>query len=344
MATARKQSSGMWRVRVYSHTTPDGKKHYKSFTGPTKDKAEQDAKKFTGSIDRGNRADITVAEAIAGYIRAKEGVLSPSTIRGYRILERNNYALISMVKIRKLTTERVQTWVSEQATEHSPKTVKNAYGLLVSSVRLYAPETMWRITLPTIITERRTSVPDASVSVLYNAADGWMKIAIGLAAFGSLRAGEICALTFRDILPGGLVYVHSDMVRTPHGGWQIKEFPKTKKSVRVVDTIPEDVIALIGDGDPDDRCVGHTPSRLGDNFRNLCKRLGITGVRFHDLRGYFASSGAGVMPDTYLAPRGGWDTSTSNVMKEHYQHEKEKESKKYADKMRRKFEKVIKKV
>lgn len=342
MARAKKQPSGMWRVRVYSHSTPDGKKHYKSFTGPTKQEAEQAAAKFTGRIDRSERVDLTVAEAIAGFIKAKEGVLSPSTIRGYRTLERNNYAMISMVKIRKLTTERVQTWISDQAATLSAKTVKNAYGLLVSSVRLYAPETMWRITLPTIITERRVSVPDASVSVLYNAADGWMKIAIGLAAFGSLRAGEICSLTFRDILPGGLVYVHSDMVRTPNGGWTIKEFPKTKKSVRVVDTIPADVLELIGDGDPDDRCVGHTPSRLGDNFRNLCKRHGITGVRFHDLRGYFASSGA-EFPDTFLAPRGGWDPA-SRVMKENYQKEKEKESKKYADKMRRKFEKVIQKV
>ncbi len=343
MARAKKQASGMWRVRVYSHTTADGKQHYRSFSAPTKQEAEQAAAKFAGTLERADRVDLTVAEAIAGYIRAKEGVLSPSTIRGYRILERNNYATIATVRIRKLTTERVQTWVSEQAAELSAKTVKNAYGLLTSSVRLYAPETLWRITLPTIIKQRRTAPSDNVIGALYKAANGYMKIAIGLAAFGSLRAGEICALTFGDILKNGIVYVHADMVRTPHGGWTIKEMPKTRDSVRFVDTIPADVLDLIGDGERDARCVGHTPSRLGDNFRNLCKRLGITGVRFHDMRGFFASTGAGIMPDTYLASRGGWNTATSNVMKEHYQHQKETESKRYADKMRRTFEKMISK-
>lgn len=343
MPTARKQPSGLWKCRVYSHTTPDGKKHYRAFTAGTKQEAEQEAAKFAGTADRRERVDLTVAEAIAGYIRAKNGVLSPSTIRGYKILERNNYDDIAVIRIRKLTTDRVQTWVSDQAAEHSAKTVKNAYGLLVSSVRLYAPETMWRITLPTIIQKRRVSVSDASVSVLYNAATGWLKNAIGLAAFGSLRAGEICSLTFGDILDDGTVFVHSDMVRSPDGGWTIKEIPKTKKSVRYVDTIPANVLELIGDGAPDECCIGHTPGRLGDNFRNLCKRLGIEGIRFHDLRGYFASTGAGLMPDIYLSDRGGWDPS-SRVMKENYQKEKEIDAKRYAEKMRRKFEKVLKKV
>lgn len=50
------------------------------------------------------------------------------------------------------------------------------------------------------------------------------------------------------------------------------------------------------------------------------------------------------MPDVYLSARGGWDTTASNVMKEHYQKEKEKESKRYAARMRHRFEKVLKNV
>lgn len=343
MATAKKTASGMWKCRVYSHTDAEGKKHYKAFIGATKQEAEQDALKFSASVDRMKRTDLTVADAIAGYIRAKSGVLSPSTIRGYRILERNNYSAIGTIRIRKLSTDRVQTWVSDQASQLSAKTVKNAYGLLTSSVRFYAPEIIWRITLPTIIKNRRMAVSDAEILTLYNAASGYMKTAIGLAAFGSLRAGEICSLTYADI-DDGIVYVHSDMVRNPDGGWIIKEIPKTTKSVRYVDTIPAAVLDQLGTGSPDAPCVGHTPNRISDNFRNLCKRQGITGIRFHDLRGYFASSGAGIMPDVYLSARGGWDTTASNVMKEHYQKEKEKESKRYAARMRHQFEKVLKNV
>ena len=36
MAKAKKLPSGNWRVRVYSHTTPDGQKKYESFTASTK--------------------------------------------------------------------------------------------------------------------------------------------------------------------------------------------------------------------------------------------------------------------------------------------------------------------
>lgn len=90
MATARRTPSGMWKCRVYSHTTPDGKKHYRAFTAPLKAEAEQMASQFSGSADRAARVDLTVAEAISGYIRAKDGVLSPSTVRGYQRMLRKD--------------------------------------------------------------------------------------------------------------------------------------------------------------------------------------------------------------------------------------------------------------
>ena len=68
MATAKLTPSGMYKVRVYSHTTPDGKKHYRAFTAPLKAEAEQMAAKFSGSADRAARCDLTVSEAIDRYI------------------------------------------------------------------------------------------------------------------------------------------------------------------------------------------------------------------------------------------------------------------------------------
>lgn len=342
MATAKRQPSGMYKVRVYSHSDENGK-HYRSFTASTKAEAEQLAARFSGTADRASRMDLTVSEAVSGYIRAKENVLSPSTIRSYKIMERNHFDDIGSVRIRKLTTERVQLWVSNLAKDNAPKTVKNVYALLTASVRLYAPETIWRITLPTIKKEPRTAPSDDVVMVLYKNARGWMKIAVALAAFGSLRAGEACALRYGDI-EDGVIHVERDMVRTSQGGWVIKDMPKTTDSVRCTDTIPQEIFDMIGTGEPDELVLhGHAPSRISDNFRNLCKRLGITGVRFHDLRHYYASTGAGIMPDVYLSKRGGWGNS-SPVMKTVYQHVKDKESEKYAGKMRRKFDKMLKNV
>ena len=83
MAKAKKLPSGSWRCRAYSHKDADGKQHYESFTAPTKAEAEMMAAEYSAGKKRRVRADLTVHEAIDGYIRAKEPVLSPSTIRGY---------------------------------------------------------------------------------------------------------------------------------------------------------------------------------------------------------------------------------------------------------------------
>ena len=149
MPTAKKTSSGMSRVRAYSHTDAEGKKHYRSFSAPTKQEAEQAAAKWSGSADRVERCDLTVADAIDGYIRAKTGVLSQSTLRGYVALKNRYYAPIASRKIRRLSSADVQTFVSDLAAQVSPKTVSNIYGLLTASVALYAPEISWRIKLPT---------------------------------------------------------------------------------------------------------------------------------------------------------------------------------------------------
>ena len=93
MAKAKKLPSGQWNVTVYSHTE-GGKRHYASFTAQSKTEAEMKAAEFALHKKRKARCDLTVKEAIEGYIQAKDGVLSPATIRGYDKMLRNNYTSI----------------------------------------------------------------------------------------------------------------------------------------------------------------------------------------------------------------------------------------------------------
>lgn len=330
MATAKKQPSGMWKVRVYSHTDESGKQHMRAFTAPTQAEAEAMAAAFRGKADRTARVDLTVAEAIDGYIDAKEGVLSPSTIGGYRQLARTCYADIRHDKIRRLTTERVQRFVSDLALEKSAKTVINIYSLLAAAVAMYLPGTVFRVKLPTAIKKRRQAPTDAQVMALYNAAPSWLKICIGLAAFCGLRRGEISALTYGDITDG-VVHVHADMVKDSRGTYVYKGMPKTLDSVRDV-RVPEMLLQLIGPGEPDARIVMRRTDTITQAFNDLRDSLGITGVRFHDLRAYFASVGAVLIPDTYLARFGGWSKS-SGVMKDIYQREITDRTEAYAGQM-----------
>ena len=339
MATARKTSSGMWKVRVYSHTTPDGKKHYRAFTAPTKQEAEQAAARFSGTADRAARVDLTVLEAIHGYITAKTGVLSPATIRGYRQMEKNYYTEIGSRRLRKLTSADVQLFVSNLAQRVSPKTTMNIYGLLTSAAALYAPEIVWRVKLPQKDKKRAQSATGAEIMALYNAADGQLKIAIGLSAFGSLRRGEICALTYGDITDG-VIYVHSDMVRNESGKWIKKPIPKTLDSVRYVSTVPAIILDLIPNGPADENIITTNPNEITKAFCRLRDALGIK-CRFQDLRGFFASTAPVLgIGDIYLADFGGWKRGSS-VIREHYMKSMESVSKEYAKKMRDYFDALL---
>ena len=318
MPTARKQPSGMWKCRVYSHTTPDGKKHYRAFTASTKQEAEQQAARFSGTADRFARCDLNVSEAINGYISAKERVLSPSTVYAYRVMERNCFGPISREKISKLTSAKVQRWISGLSADKSPKYVRNAYALLTSSIALYEPEITFRITLPSKQKKRSYAPSDAHIAMLFNAATDWLKICIALAAFGSMRRGEIRALKYGDI-DGRIIHVHADMVRGINEPWVYKEMPKTNDSFRDV-LVPQEVIDLIGPGDPDAFIVQDgSPNRITDTFMHLRNDLGLPDIRFHDLRKYYASVSAALgIPQTYTERAGGWHTG-SPVMREIYQ-------------------------
>lgn len=344
MATARKLPSGSYRVRVYSHTDSNGAKHYESFTGYTKQEAEMKAAKFTNSKDRKRAADLTVHEAIEGYIKSKEGVLSPSTIRGYYRMARNNYGSIDKLRIRRLTSEDLQTFVSELSLSgQSPKSVKNIYALLSASIAFYLPDTVFRVTLPTRSKTERISPTDSDVVRLFNAADSKLKICIALAAFGSLRRGELCALKYKDIRPDG-VYVHADIIQDKDNKWIYKDMPKEVESVRVA-PLPPEVIDLLGEGDPEEYIVKYSiPNTVSNRFNTLRHKLGVTGIRFHDLRHYYASIGAVLgIPDNYLSNFGGW-AQGSNVMKSVYQNRIIPIQDAYAKKITNHFSDILKNV
>ena len=318
MATAKKLPSGSFRVRVYSHTDHTGKKIYESFTAPTKGEAELKALEWKNGKKRHISSDLTIAQAIDGYITAKEGVLSPSTIRGYRKMQRNNYRTIEKRPIKKISTEELQIFVSNLSKSLNPKSVANIYGLLSSSLSFYMPENAFKVSLPKKIKKRPISPSDGDIQTLFGEAQTELKKCIALAAFGSLRRGEICALTFGDI-EGNTVHITKDMVQDKDNQWVIKNMPKTSDSIRDV-SYPDEVIELLGHGEKEEKVIKYqNPGSITQCFTKLRDRLGLS-IHFHDLRIYFCSIGAVLnIPTNYLEDFGGWRRG-SNVMKQTYQN------------------------
>ena len=94
-----------------------------------------------------NQEHITIRHAVDRYINAKSAVLSPSTVAGY-IRYRNLYLQSIYDKyIDEITQEEFQIAVNKEACLYSPKTLRNACGLVKSAISMFI-ERDFKITLP----------------------------------------------------------------------------------------------------------------------------------------------------------------------------------------------------
>lgn len=340
MAKAKKLPSGSWRVQVFDHKDVDGKKHYKSFTAPTKREAEFNATQWLNNKDMSVTEKLTLYEAVTRYIDAKRNVLSPSTIRGYEGMQRNYFRNIGTTPIAKLNNTALQIWISNLSKDLSPKTIRNINGLLSPTLAMFAPDFRLKITLPAKIKPDLYCPSDDDVKKLIEYVSGTeMEIAILLAAFGPMRRGEICALTMDDI-NGTIVHVKNNMVINSDNEWIIKQ-PKTPESCRRIEypaSVIQRIEAIKGKGYKG-RVVEATPNMITSAFEHDVIGAGLPRFRFHDLRHYAASIMHAIgVPDQYILQRGGW--SSDNVMKTVYRNVIGIESAKQNKKIIKHFDKI----
>ena len=307
MAKAKKLKSGNWRCQVYSYTDAAGKRHYESFTASTRKEAEYLAAEFARDKDSRVKNNMTVAEVVENYITIKESVLSPSTIRGYRGIARNyiHDNFIGAIPSQKLSSVDVQRWVGEITARVSPKTVRNAYGLLTAALELFCPDLRVRATLPQPKDAGLYVPSDEDIKRLLEHIRGKeLEIAVLLAAFGPMRRGEICALESSDI-HGNLITVNKAMVLTSSGEWVVKQ-PKTMSSYRTIE-FPQFVIDRLSG--IDGRIIKATPDQISNRFARAIHFSGLPKFRFHDLRHYAASIMHAIgIADQYIMERGGWSS------------------------------------
>lgn len=334
MATAKKLPSGSWRCLVYDYTDSDGKRIYKSFTSEDpnpkgKREAELMAAEYAANKKKlaNSKSNVTVGQAILDYCNLKNNVLSPSTIREYLRMQRNNYDAIKDTKLKDISNDVVQKWVNIFAANHSPKSVKNAYGLLRAVIDTYEPDIKLHITLPQRVQPQLYVPSDNDIKAIlayFSENDKDMEIAVYLAAFGTLRRSEVCALTAADI-HGNQISINKAVVHTTSNEWVVKT-TKTVSSTQCVE-MPAFVIQKLPKSG---NLVNLTPNQVTQRFERALHHLEITPFRFHDLRHYAASIMHAIgVPDQYIMQRGGW--SSDNTLKSIYRGTLEEYTKKYND-------------
>ena len=339
MPKAKKLKSGSWRCRVVDHYEKvDGTRkavmHSITVADPSyhgKKKCEYLAAQWQASR---HEDGLRIGPAIDRYIESKKDVLSPSTLRTYKGLRKNAYTSIEALRLSTLTQERLQKWVGTFSRTHSPKTVRNAVGLLSGAYNMF-DERMPRVTLPQKNPPELSTPTDAEIRLLLKEVEGtelWKAIVI--AAFGTLRRGEVCALMAED-LKGDEITVRRSVV-AGEDGKLVTKAPKTPQSVRTV-VLPHSIAEKLRR--PSGPLVDLTPSALSCQFSKVRDRLGFD-FRFHDLRAYSASVRHALgIPDVYIMKAGGWKTDT--VLKQVYRRAMEDHTDEFTGRATEHFEELL---
>lgn len=271
---------------------------------------------------------LTVGQAIDRYIDSKDAVLSPSTIRGYRKIRRTALQELMDIKLPVLTQEAVQKSINQMARGNSPKSVRNAHGLLSVALSVYAPDMVLKTTLPQKKRHEINIPTTEEIGLIADAAKGSkFELPFLLAAWMGLRTSEIRALTW-DCVEDGFLHIKQAIVYGDNG--PVVKSTKTYSGDRRI-KIPDYIMELLQNQKKEnDYILKIYHNQLYDTLSIYCKKLGIPHYRFHDLRHYHASVMLALgVPDKYAMERMGH--ASTNMLKNVYQHTMKNKSESVAE-------------
>lgn len=332
MATAKKLPSGNYRVNLYIGKDPDGKRKYKSFTAETKKAAEYKAAQY--NIERKENANckLTLHSAIERYIESKRNILSPSTVRGYYIVLKNYCPDLMCRSVGEINQFDVQLAMNEMAAQYSPKSCRNAHGLISAALKMYRPELNLYTTLPQR-RKREIYVPDnEEIEQIYKLTIGTVnEIPVFLAAECGLRASEIGGLTVENVTPTH-IYIKQALVIGDDNKEHYKQ-PKSNSGYRKVPISTEVYEYLISNSANGRICDKKTAliCNSWNKFRDKNKL--DKNLTFHALRHHYASKCILLgIPQKYIAELMGH--SSTAMIEQVYQHIFPSAMDGYSDKLR----------
>lgn len=272
----RKLPSGSWFIRV----TVDGKVY--SITKPTKAEAQAAAMKIKLG-EKMPAADVTVGDAIERYISERENILSPSTVRGYRIIQRNRFQSVQHMKVGSV--KNWQKIINDEAKICAPKTLKNSWLFLVSVLKQQGADP-GKVTLPAVPKSTHPFLDYEQVKVFMAAIEG-MEIEIPcLLALHGFRCSEMLPMTAKSKV-GNLLVMNGTMVPDQNNNFVFKETAKNETSSRSVPIMIPRLAELIeATSGP---LVTMHPNALRKAINRTCEKNGLPEIGIHGLRHSFAS-------------------------------------------------------
>lgn len=274
---------------------------------PTKSEARKMLQEQVGGFHNSTTFEVAADK----YIKSKQNILSPSTIRGYRTIINGIDKKFLETPIDKIDAPTFQAYINEYAIGHSCKTVKNVSGFIGGVLKFYGA----KVTSPTLPKKAKEPeyIPtkDDVERILKEVKGSKYEVPLILASLG-LRRSEIFALT-KDDLNGNTLTINKAIVEDENKEWQIKS-TKTVSSTRTI-MLPDYVAELIRKNG----IYEGSPHSVYNALKRYQKKLGIQHFSFHKFRHFFASYMHDLgYTDKQIQEFGGWKTDA--IMKSVYQH------------------------
>lgn len=312
---ARQLPSGAWfcRVRI------DGQDI--SITRDTEKEAVAEAMAVKSGIKEAEKRSRkkTLTQAIDDYIDARQNILSPSTIRGYRIIQKNRFQSMMRKDVFTVTQDQWQRAVNLESKRLNAKTLTNSWRFL-SSVISEATGKQIKIRLPQIVANERSWLSPEQVPIFVEAVKGSSVEIPALLALSSLRCSELLNLRWQDIdLEKGVLKVNGAAVHDENGELIRRQETKNKTSRRIVPIIPPLRAALEDTPVHGDYVVTMTSNGIYKHINRICAKNDLPEVGIHGLRHSFASLAYKLgMPEKIAMQIGGW--ANDQTMRKIYTH------------------------
>lgn len=301
---ARQLPSGTWtcRVRIGGQDV--------SVTRPTKAEAQAEAMAVKHGLKAPDtpRVTMTLAEAYAAYLTSRESVLSPSTVAGYKRLERNTFQRLMPMQLSAITSELIQREIAAMVREKkSPKYVANAEGLLSSVLKQAMPEKQFSLRLPPKRKPNLRQPDDKEIGAIMAAFRGSaVELPVLMALWMGMRLSEILGARHEDI-DGGKLHICRAVVLDENNQPVEKDSAKTYAGDRWV-SVPGYIAQLIAaTGRDSGPLVAFSGAAIYKRFVRTLDQAGIPRCRFHDLRHINAAVMVRLGVDSkYAQERNGW--------------------------------------
>lgn len=338
MASIKKLPNGTFQATVYVGRDASGKILREYFTRRTRREAADAARIREQEIADGDvskYATMSLKAFQALWLELYCPSLSPSTAKVYKQYERVHITpALGHLKLNKLNAFHLQQYFVEKAkTELSPNTLRRHYFYLsrVLKTALKHKSPLQDVDPPAEADFKPVLLEQEMYPVFRKLIAGTeLELPFLLAATCGMRAGEICALRWNDILQkDGITYIRVDeslVINVDESKYSVKG-PKSKRGIRSI-AAPTPVVECLAKctrGGDDDRIYPMRPDSLGKKWHRWLTAqspdLKLPQIRFHDLRHYHATRlWAEGFSDKYAAARLGHDEW---VLRKKYQHMEE---------------------